>query len=1248
MRAESAIHHIKEEEIMSLEQKSESTMNGEQNTSCWIHASNGHSIHDCRTYTKASPEERWELVNEYRACWCCLNIGHRLTNCYKLKECSKAGCKRMHHPTLHERAPDKHEVHEENLNHVTESEEHHIDKSVCLLQLMQLPAGEGIDTSINVMWDSGATVSMITFTKAKEMGLTGTKTNITIVKIGCERETVQSKAYDVPVHDIQGNIEFFNAYGIDKISTPIESTDTGCFANLFNIKAEDVKRPVGEIEMLIGFDYAGFHPEKEQACGHLLLLKNKFGHCLGGSHRWLEERTHLLIQEAHIAHALVKIDDFYNSEVLGVFCQPRCGSCKCGECPIGGKQYTLQHERELCMIEKGLELKDGKWTARYPWKKDPTDLPKNCSAALAMLKSTEKRLKKNACHASLYDEQIEDMLNRGVARKITEKESKEYTGPIFYVSHHEVMKPESSSTPYRIVFNSSAKFHNHTLNDYWVKGPDLLNNMLGILLRFRENRVAVAGDVRKMYHSVNISELDQHTHRFLWRGMDESRKPDIYMMTAVSFGDKRAGTIAPLALRKTAEYSSDIYPDATKMIIKNTYVDDVIDSFDNIQKADQVTSEADEILAKGGFTMKGWIKSTSANNEARQLVIATDENDGDVVSKVLGVVWNSKFDVLEFKAKLNFSPKRRNQRIEADLTASNLLSNIPCILTRRMILSQVNGIYDPIGLAAPFTVRAKIMLRSLTAEGMDWDEPVSDKDKNKWVEFFQDLFKMEDVSFSRSIKPDAAVGCPILVLFSDASEDAFGTCAYVRWELSDRTFESRLLTAKSRLAPLKKITMPRLELNAALLSARLKDFITEETSLEISRTYYIVDSEIARAMIQKESYGFKTFSGVRVGEIQSKTRKEDWFWVESALNIADIISRGANPEELGMNSEWQTGPKFLCDPEEEWPTKQTYSGTSLPDQIVMTVQILPTTPRISEILDLQQHSSYDQLIRITARVQSVFKMSPLKSLKNISSIPSRQQFMEAEKSWIIDAQHTLSNDIKPETMKRLGATEIDGIKVVGSRLESWSNHTYNNTNPVLLSAKCRLAVLYAQQIHDKCHLGVSAVVAKVRNKYWIVGLRKLVKSIRFKCVTCRRLHGKLEQQVMGQLPLERLNPAPVWSYTSVDLFGPFDIKGETNKRSRSKGYGVIFDCLLSRAVHVDVATDYSTDSFLLVIRRFISIRGCPIKMWSDQGSQLKAANKEIQQIVAGYDLKSLTEFGASHAFDWSFSTPEAPWQNGCA
>ena len=117
---------------------------------------------------------------------------------------------------------------------------------------------------------------------------------------------------------------------------------------------------------------------------------------------------------------------------------------------------------------------------------------------------------------------------------------------MYYISHHEVIKDDSNSTPCRTVFNSSASFKGHSLNQYWDKGPDLINNLLGILLRFREQPVAIMGDIKKMYHSVKISIFDQHTRRFLWR------EPDTYVMNVVSFGDKPAGSIVAAALRNTA------------------------------------------------------------------------------------------------------------------------------------------------------------------------------------------------------------------------------------------------------------------------------------------------------------------------------------------------------------------------------------------------------------------------------------------------------------------------------------------------------------------------------------------------------------------------------------------------------------------------------------------------------------------------------------------------------------------------
>ena len=1243
------LHHIANKD---LRQEEENDKRNKPNIWCWIHKSNDHYVQNCPEYTSKTADERMDLVKKHRACWTCLRTGHNQYRCFKKKECIVDGCSEMHHPTLHQQddSTDDLAVEEGQQNHLNGSGKKDGGKRHCLLQIMQIPAGNSPKLSVNAMWDSGATVSMITFQKAQILGLNGLKARINIVKVGGQKETIETELYDVPLYDMNGQPEIFKAYGIEQISSSIESANITEVTRLLSIDTSEIKRPIGEVDMLIGFEYAGFHPEKVNNNGHLLHLKNKFGSCIGGSHITIEEKTNLVIQEAEVCHVQIRIEDFYESESLGIRCNPRCGGCKCGECAVGGKQYTIQEERELAIIDDGLTLENQKWTAKYPWKKDPSDLPNNYPAALAMLRSTERRLKKDEKQAQTYCEQIQDMITRGVARKLSEVELKSYSGPIHYVSHHEVMKPDSASTPCRIVFNSSANYMGQNLNEFWLKGPDLLNNLLGVLLRFRENVVGFVGDVRKMYHSVQISEIDQHTHRFLWRNLEENRKPDTYVITAVSFGDKPAGAIASLALRKTAELSEEKNPVASGIIKRNAYMDDILGSEVNTEEVQQMTRNIDSILSKGGFHIKEWIMTSDVKNSTKDLFKYNDKSE-ECTSKVLGVVWDTVTDQLYYKAKLNFSEKKRKLRSNPDLELSQIKEEFPKDLTRRMVLSQVNGIYDPIGLLCPFVLKAKILLRDITSVGAGWDEPLPEEVRAKWLSFFTEMFNLNAIAFPRSLTPLNAIREPVLVIFSDASKLAFGACAYIRWKTKVNKFESRLIMAKSRLAPKKELTMPRLELNAAVMSSRMYEFIMKEMTFSFERQFFIVDSEIARAMIQKESYGFNTFVAVRVGEIQHHTNKEDWFWTESSENIADMLSRGADPDDIGAQSRWQVGPEFLSEPIESWPIRQSYSGAAIPE-LAKVVQVnslrASDTVNLSAIINCQKYSSYDKLISVTARVMAVFKGRPQPSLKNIAVPLGRNEIQNAERSWILESQADLSNHLKAETLSRLCAREENGVMIVGTRLEKWESITYDNRYPVLLSAKSPFAKLYVMKIHNAGHLGVSSVMTIVRRKYWIVGLRQLVKSIRFKCVTCKKLDARLQQQVMGQIPSERLRPAPQWSYSSVDIFGPYEIKGETNKRSRSKGYGVLFNCLLSRSVYLDLATDYSTDAFLLVIRRFMSLKGCPVKVWSDNGSQLVAASKELKKIIADQDKDAVIKFSSSHGFDWEFCAPDAPWQNACA
>ena len=308
----------------------------------------------------------------------------------------------------------------------------------------------------------------------------------------------------------------------------------------------------------------------------------------------------------NIENRHVDMTEFWSTESMGVSVKP----CFCEP-----QRLSPIERKEAKVIEDSCEKLNGQWIISYPWKRDPYELPDNREQAEKKLEATERRLLKNQEHATAYDKEIVDMNKLGFSRKLSEEELNQYNGLVHYVSHHEVLRPESKSTPLRIVLNSSAVYQGHKLNDYCMKGPDLLNDLFGVLLRFRESRTAVLGDISKMYHRILIPEVDQQVHRFIWRNLETERNPDTYVKTVLTFGDKPAPAMAQIALRKTAQESEEVYPKAAKVLKDNTYMDDICDSLETNEEARQLTRDVDEVLAKGGFAVKEWISNCNLGEE---------------------------------------------------------------------------------------------------------------------------------------------------------------------------------------------------------------------------------------------------------------------------------------------------------------------------------------------------------------------------------------------------------------------------------------------------------------------------------------------------------------------------------------------------------------------------------------------------------------------------------------------------------
>ena len=520
--------------------------------------------------------ERAAIVKENRACFNCLTIGHTSRTCRSKKTCSKPGCGRNHHVLLHDdnfQASSSQKTGFSAKCGVSSTEK-------SLLQIMPIEIKSHICSQrVLALWDSGSTVSLVLNSLARKLQLKGKPVSIVMETLGnvCKKQT---HLFALELKDKNNEIVTFEAYGVDEISKDLYNTEEQKELFPEDLKfQEQIAAPIG---LLLGLNVVQHHPVPVKRKDNFVLFENSFGKCVSGtSVAQLSQNTFTKI---NFIQTDITLEDFYNIENMGIECTPRCGNCKCGNCPVGSSEFSIKDKRELDMIEKGLTLKDKIWTAKYPWIKSPKQLPNNRHVAERMLMNTEARLMKDAAHAKTYQSQIEDMLERGVAKKLDDKDLN-YDGPVHYISHHEVLKEESASTPCRIVFNASASYKSHVLNEYWAKGPDLLGNLLGILVKFREDFVAYLGDVKKMYHSIRIDPEDQQTHRFLWRDFKRDEKPQEYMMQVVSFGDRPAATIAQLALRKTADLAGEEYFQEKKVIYDSTYMDDIIDSVEDMKTA---------------------------------------------------------------------------------------------------------------------------------------------------------------------------------------------------------------------------------------------------------------------------------------------------------------------------------------------------------------------------------------------------------------------------------------------------------------------------------------------------------------------------------------------------------------------------------------------------------------------------------------------------------------------------------------
>ncbi len=1170
--------------------------------------SQDHRVSDCPAFIGCSVAERVEHVKDKRLCFSCLNRGHVSRDCRSKKTCDENGCTRTHHKLLHTDPP--------TASSVTPVLDY---DSMLPVVRVAFRAPNGRIRVGNVLIDGGAGTTVIRKDFARSLGLQGKRERIDIAVVGCKTlEQPESRRLNFWISSPTGGEEFHvEAYEIENTVLNVPPLDREWLNTFPYLHGIDFSQKAGPIDLILGVQYSHLHAEDEVLQGlpfEPVAKKTKLGWMVIGSDN---NRRLLPLCSVNFVEK-VDLERLYDLETLGV----QAPNCQCPKEILSSEDVKVMN-----MFEQTCKKRGDRFEIGLPWKEDPSTLPNNYVVAERRLHALERNLMKDEQKAELYKKAMNEYVEKEWAEPLTDDELAQKQKGVYYLPHHGIYRADKKSTPLRVVFDPACHFNGVSLNSYLHKGPCLIGNLLGVLLRFREEEVAFVGDISKMFLQIYLSETDTHVHRFLWRDMDVSRDPTTYRLLRVAFGDKPSPDMASYVMLHLAKENRDKFAGAAEILERDRYMDDLIHSCGTAELAVKKIKDLDAILATGSFRIKEWYSSSQAVLE--ELNPADPESSGKSEKslgqdiKTLGIRWDPVADTFHLCTK--------------DIEMKGF--------TKRNVLARMSMLYDPLGLAAAVTIRARIALQQIWRMNLEWDDPLPENMCVLWQNLFEDIRTLsESVEFPRCLKPVDVTGDSELHVFADASSRAYGAVAYLLWPTSSAP-AVQLVSAKARVAPLHQSTIPRLELMGALIASRLAKTIVDEFKIKPSRVTLWTDSQVVLHWINSDSITYKQFVGVRVAEIQSLWSSINWRYVPTGQNPADDLSRGIRVEDV--NGRWIHGPEFLRLPEQEWPMKKESDMTDDVTSEKKKMKVVGSVRVCEPVIDPERFSSWQRLLRVTAYCLMFIHKLRVRVEKNgqiedcdMMLLPDKVK--KAEQFWLKIAQSSLG-DWKNDCVD-LAPFEDRGLIRVGGRLRK-STLQYDQVHPVLLPAGHRVSKLIMDDVHHSMgHVGPERTLCESRRKYWIVRGRNLAKCIVRSCVVCRKLRQPAHSTLMGDLPPERVMPfTAAFMVTGVDLFGPFMLKYGRNKSV--KAWGAVFTCANVRAIHLEIVADLSTQAFLQALRRFAAHHGWPQTLISDNGSSFIGANRELKALVVE-GRKQLQDFAVLHKVKWMFTTPLSPHQGG--
>ncbi|KAF1387159.1 hypothetical protein PFLUV_G00102450 [Perca fluviatilis] len=834
-------------------------------------------------------------------------------------------------------------------------------------------------------------------------------------------------------------------------------------------------------------------------------------------------------------------------------------------------------------------------------------------------------------------------LQRSLSRKPdTQKQFVAFMGKILENDHAEVAPPlaEDEECWYLPTF-----------------GPDLNNSLLGVLLRFRKEKVAVLADIQQMFHCFVVREDHRNYLRFLWyRDNDVTKDIIDFRMKVHVFGNSPSPAIAIYGLRRAIrEGSQEHGEDTVNFVKRHFYVDDGLCSMPTDAEAIDLLRRTQTSLAESNLRLH---KFASNSKEVLQAFPPEDctgaitdvdlSGEAAHTQRSLGLLWEITRDTFTFSVSTDMKP-----------------------FTRRGVLSTVNSVFDPFGFVAPVTIQGRALLRELTVELSDWDTPLPADKLSKWEAWrdsLQDL-KLLHIPRTYTAASLAKAAKTELCVFSDASTKAIGAVAYLKTIQEDEQIKIGFVMGKSKLAPQSEPTIPRLELCAAVLAVEMAELIHDELDVKLDATKFYSDSKVVLGYIYNESKRFHVYVHNRVQRIRQSTKPEQWHYVHTEENPADHASRSVPASRLPETT-WFTGPNFLCKTSNEPEPVKSFNLIK-PD---MDVEIRPEVRSCATQLKekglsserFQRFSSFKTLVRAIALLIHIARCQKPSNWNDrckgwhkcdLSRTPdelcqAKEVIIRAVQKEAFKKEFEALETSKPvplnSSLYRLSPMLQNDLICLGGRLKN-ANLNIGEKNPVILPKDNHVSLLlvrhhHAEVKHQGRHLTEGAVRAA---GLWLLGGKRIINSILHKCVTCRRLRGKFQQQRMADLPPERLKTCPPFTYVGLDVFGPWVICTRRTRggQAESKRWAIMFCCMSSRAVHIEVIDSMDTSGCINALRRFFAIRGPAKQLRSDCGTNFIGACKELGMGKDQPD-KTVQTYLNQEGCSWEFNPPHASHMGG--